>query len=740
MEWIREGSLEKWWNANKDADGKLTAKELDISRNKDITDEDFKYLKGIETLRMKFCNQDTITDAAFKHLEGIKHLDMWRCNQKTITNEALKHLKGIKTLNMSGCTKITDDAFENLVGIEELSMADCDQITGAGFKHLKGIKTLSISKCERITDAAFEHLDSMEYLDMSYCDEITDEAFKHFKNLKTLIMGYCRQDTITDAAFENLANVEELNIVDCSQPGITDEAFKHLKHIKHLNMGVCTQFTDGAFKYLKGIEFLAIPYCNQEEITDAAFKHLKGIKELHMDNCDQNTITGATLHELITPESAAKYAETEDVDDLNLKILDVTDCNSDIIDYAHIYFGVGYAEDFDSTETIETVAFYNPPGGLPKPVENDSKKWTGFTKADIKNLDEIFGDEGINYTICPICLAYSIRQDGCMYMYHNCKKINGNIYHKDLYKEYLDTSRESYNADMIEWCTICNRITKNHKHFKLSSADKRGVGFAHKPKNMVEHFQNDCTGVGGGGFREKVARFMRYAEMALELQEHVGKLSEKEAKYKLIEEIWNAPLYVDNRNLNRIIATKNLGKKSLFPNKISKTNSIKKNETNAPNIPFEGNKEDLPTKAGKGRNNVTMDEDVQLYTFHHKQPDGSKEQEHTTSIDGLIATIEGNKNSERISSCFKQPECKADIHPEELKSLIEEGFPKGLYEEYRKRYNKEFQAGGSRRGQTGGGNMIVEAPDALCLLPPKRHSRTRSKRGGNRRNTRRKTS
>jgi len=531
MEWIREGSLEKWWNANKDADGKLTAKELDISRNKDITDEDFKYLKGIETLRMKFCHPHTI--------------------------------------------------------------------------------------------------------------------------------------------------------------------------------------------------------------TDAAFKHLKGIKELHMDNCDQKTITGATLHELITPESAAKYAETEDVEDLNLKILDVTDCDSDMIEYAHIYFGVGYAEDFDSTETIETVAFYNPPGGLPKPVENDSKKWTGFTKADIKNLDEIFGEEGKNYTVCPICLAYSIRQDGCLYMSHNCKKIKGNMYHTDLYKEYLDTSRESYNADMIEWCTICNRITKNHKHFKLSSADKRHVGFAHKPETMDEHFQNDCTGVGGGGFREKVARFMRYAEMALELQEHVGKLSEKEAKYKLIEEIWNAPLYVDNRNLNRIIAIENFGKKNLFPNKISKTNSIKKNGPNAPNIPFEGK---VPTKAGKGFNNVTLEDDVELYEFHHKQPDG-KEQKHKTSIQGLIETIEGNKDNERISSCFKQPECKADIHPDELKSLIEEGFPKGLYEEYRKRYNKEFQAGGSRRGQTGGG-MIVEAADALCLLRNKRRSlgRTRSRGGGNRRNTRRKTS
>ena len=538
MEWIREGSLENWWKANKDANGKLTVKELNINRNKDITDEDFKYLKGIEVLYMARCNQDTITDAAFKHLEGsIKHLNMWRCNQTTITNKALKHLKGIKNLNMSGCTKITDDGFENLVGIEELDVADCYQITGAGFKYLKGIKHLTIHKCEQITDAAFEHLDSIEFLDMSYCGEITDEAFKHFKNLKSLTMAYCSQPEITDAAFENLANVEHLNMVGCFEPdsgsGITDEAFKHLKHIKTLNMGACTQFTDGAFKYLKGIKTLAMAYCNQEEITDAAFKHLKGITELHMDNCDQKTITGATLHELITPESAAKYAETDDLYDLNLQILDVADCNSDTIEAAKACFGV---PNDDSEHSPEEVTKYEPPGGLPNPPENDSKKWSGFTQADIKILDVIFGEDGINYTLCPICLAYSIRQDGCMYMYHNCKKIKESVYHKDLYKEYLDTSRTTYpTADMIEWCTICNRITKNHRHFKLSSADKRQVGRADKPRNTDEFFQNDCTGIGGGGFREKLARFKRYAEYALELQEEKGKLSEKEAKYKLIE-------------------------------------------------------------------------------------------------------------------------------------------------------------------------------------------------------------
>ena len=650
------------------------AKEANISGRKDITDADFVYLEGIQRLNMKNCDQKEITDAAFKHLKSVKTLIMFGCNQKEITDEAFKHLENIKELNMEGC----------------------DQ------------------------------------------DTITDKAFENFKNLTKLEMKWCKQKGITDKAFENLKKVIFLDMTGCNQPAITDAAFKNLNSVKYLEMEACSQdgITDKAFSYLRdnGIRSLNISYCKQRGITDKIFEYLEAIRILKMEYCDQDSITGDTLYKLISPEAAADYDRTGDVGSLDLELLNVAHCNKQTRENAYDCFGVGIDDDGDVQDTI---VYYDPPvvPDEPEPPENNSKKWSGFTQADIKNLDAIFGKDGINYTLCPICLAYSIRQDGCMYMYHNCKKIKESEYHKDLYKEYLDTSRTTYpTADMVEWCTICNRITKNHRHFKLSSADERHVGRADKPRNTDEFFQNDCTGIGGGGFREKLARFKRYAEFALELQEEKGKLSEKEAKYKLIEEVWNAPLYVDNRNLNDIIATKNLGNKSRFPLKNNtKSNGPRGDEPNAPNIPFEGK---LPTKAGKGFNNVTMDDDVELYEFHHKQRDG-KVQKHTISIEGLKDTIEATKGRDGFGACFKQPECNATIHPEELKSLIEEGFPKTLYEEYKKEYNREFQVGGSRGIQMGGG-MIVEATDAMCVLPPKRHSRTRSRRGGNRRNTRRK--
>src|SRR3989338_6448328 len=71
---------------------------LNIFHNKSITDKAFEYLKGIHTIDMSRCNQNTITDKAFKNLKGIHTLHMKSCNQDTITDKAFQNLRGIHTL------------------------------------------------------------------------------------------------------------------------------------------------------------------------------------------------------------------------------------------------------------------------------------------------------------------------------------------------------------------------------------------------------------------------------------------------------------------------------------------------------------------------------------------------------------------------------------------------------------------------------------------------------------------
>jgi hypothetical protein len=56
-------------------------------------------LKGIHTLVMSGCDQETITDAAFVHLAGINALYMSDCSQATITNKAFLCLKDVPKLS-----------------------------------------------------------------------------------------------------------------------------------------------------------------------------------------------------------------------------------------------------------------------------------------------------------------------------------------------------------------------------------------------------------------------------------------------------------------------------------------------------------------------------------------------------------------------------------------------------------------------------------------------------------------
>ena len=101
---------------------------VNISGNQNLSDKDFKKLKGIHTLSMWNCDQHSITDKAFEYLKGIHTLDMLYCDQYTITDKAFKNLKGIHSLNMSGCRQntITNKAFEYLEGISYLCIELCN--------------------------------------------------------------------------------------------------------------------------------------------------------------------------------------------------------------------------------------------------------------------------------------------------------------------------------------------------------------------------------------------------------------------------------------------------------------------------------------------------------------------------------------------------------------------------------------------------------------------------------------
>ena len=361
-------------------------------------------------------------------------------------------------------------------------------------------------------------------------------------------------------------------------------------------------------------------------------------------------------------------------------------------------------------------------GKIPEEV-----KWKGFSRSDIEKFD-IFFEKPFDWSCCPICLEYVERSDGCMYMSHNCTT-RGHYYHKKLYDKFV---YGGYGAQRIEWCTICGRITQLHKHFVLSSAQSAVKELATlKPEIQAQLDRGDnfaffdnanCIGFGGGGTEEKAARFRRMREYALELQDDVNKKMEDEAMEELVEEVWNAPL-IRNRKIKKILEDKkwNINVKE-FPE--NKRNTQNNNNANAVNIPFDGVKptivEDDCIIMGEDEATNTLETNPK-YHFHHETIGGIDHEGIYICQKDLAKAIE-IKNAEfgleTFGKCWWHYNCKANLHPEELKGII----PDVLYEEYRKKYNKKMkQKGGTRKLKKkihGGNNsiksMLHELSDGTC--------------------------
>jgi hypothetical protein len=339
----------------------------------------------------------------------------------------------------------------------------------------------------------------------------------------------------------------------------------------------------------------------------------------------------------------------------------------------------------------------------------DPSMWKGMTQSDIKRLDDIFGENAINFSSCPVCLAYVVRQDGCIYMYHNCSQ--GKYYHKYLYKMYKS------ERGNISWCTTCGRICDDHRHYELGSAG----GEMPELHSGIDPFAKDaCTLAGGGGLNEKLARVRRLREYALELDDEIDKRPRIDVMNDLVEEVWNAPLSNKKDLIDKI---KKEGTWNI-PAERFRVNTPNKNveNVNAANIPFEG---ELPVKR-KGFNNISLEDDVDLLIFKHKQENGSTK-EHGITQEGLqdfIKTISKEFGTDNFGYCFNN-QCDAKLHPEEIKDHVTET----SYKDYKKKFNKKMT------GQEGGGeNVFREATDAKCVVPKKRNG---TKKGGGKRKARR---
>ena len=349
--------------------------------------------------------------------------------------------------------------------------------------------------------------------------------------------------------------------------------------------------------------------------------------------------------------------------------------------------------------------------------------WKGYTVGDINYLDSIFDEyikEGTNLTykyntlvnkngkkvlerqknltsLCPICLKY-VEHEGptCMYMTHNCQNLGG-FYDKTLYERYKFGAYDG--NQVVSWCTFCGRICGNHAHYDIGSYDGA------KPRTIESGsvFDSDCSiRSGGGGKPEKMARYLALREETKELNKLVGKITDYDAKRRLVKAMWNAPLKMNKNIVNTELRQT---KFTAIPNTNfpTKFNNISNNrQIYYPNIERNSENEKLLPEIinstnSKLSNMMGDDDEGRLIRFIHRNNKGDI---YTHTDDELISPASltylienvlnayktGSEGSEKFGYCFLFPTCTAQLHPDEIKGIVSDE----LYKEYKKYFNQRW--------------------------------------------------
>jgi len=167
------------------------------------------------------------------------------------------------------------------------------------------------------------------------------------------------------------------------------------------------------------------------------------------------------------------------------------------------------------------------------------KPYTGYSQSQLLLLNEMLY-RPVDFSFCPVCLFATPRRDGCLYMRHDCR--DSGVYHEELYEKYKDWQGK------ITWCTMCSRICDSwqtysgvaHRHFQLVPYTSPKPAHSVPRLGLEDAFDKSCVNQGGGGLIEKFVRMRRFREFAFDVQDQVGKQSDKQVRRELIEEVWNS--------------------------------------------------------------------------------------------------------------------------------------------------------------------------------------------------------
>jgi len=225
-------------------------------------------------------------------------------------------------------------------------------------------------------------------------------------------------------------------------------------------------------------------------------------------------------------------------------------------------------------------------------------------------------------------------------------------------------------------------------------------------ENVLEHYENDCRRVGGGGYEEKFRRLEKLLNYACQLQEEVGKGDAREIRNELIEEVWKAALLKD-----RTVIKKFESGKFDFPCEFPDDGAPANAERVYPDIPVPDGV--VPPVKHETPDNECLtelgehDDHRPVYQFIHE-----KWQHEGEYICGPHLEA-GLKTNAFTGLCPINPDkCTSRLYPVELTNLVSPEYQ----EAYRKLFNKQFAV------QAGGGASImykIDPKTIQCPIMPK---------------------
>jgi hypothetical protein len=357
---------------------------------------------------------------------------------------------------------------------------------------------------------------------------------------------------------------------------------------------------------------------------------------------------------------------------------------------------------------------------------NEDEMWKGFSYEDVLKFKEFLKAENEieendketlkNYSFCPVCLDFAVRQDGCMYMSHNCSRQRRN---NAIYKKFSTPEKG------MTWCTYCGRACQGHRHIaKFVPPYMQGEIPLAEARVGGQYFDRDCINSGGGGSNEKKQRILSLLTHACIMQEAVGTLSAQDARNQIIEAVWS------DANEDADMSGNKEFDFTCFPSEISQPRD-EEPERVLPDVNRPADEKDLvPIKHDNGDCIIEggpHDDHRPTWEFVHKQPDGTV-YHHTNYICGEdleeFLKTRGPQDA-TFGMCWEPTACRARLYPEEIKDIVSAPF----YDVYKRNFNARFSE--QQGGATENFMHPVDLDSALC-------ARSDVKKAGKRRITRRK--